>query len=537
MAHDRNMPPRTASPDPAADAPDLDATPAADATQPGVPAEHGFFTWLRRLDLPRRPGWIGGVCSGVAARIGVDPVLVRGIVVVVAVLGGPVALLYALAWFLLPDEQGTIHARELGHGRVTRAIPGIVGVFLLSFLPLAQGFWFSGAFYWSDLGAGGVALRVVWTGALVASAVVLVVWLARRSARASDITTSPATTDDRPETVPSAPAAAAAEKATVSAPGEPTPPPADASGEELAAWKRGQDDWQRQRAQWAAEQRRSEREQRAADARARNEAALAAARERTRVDRFTRPRVHGGVVALVLGLALVAAAIAAALAQAQPATRGAHWVIGAATLLLVLGVGIVVVGLARRRSAGLTSLSITAVFLLTVSVGLLVVPIDREILPFTGGYDLPRDHDGRYLALAGSTELRVLDRPDGGEIPVVDLWQVSGNVDVWLEQSAAARIEVVTDGRDWQIPVVENFGSDRGQTSSFLIRDGQRTFTVGGGVVDVVFRVHLGDGAYMAVWGPSPGDTPLTFDPVPDSVETWGDAPAPTSSPTEGVTP
>src|SRR5690606_22316413 len=119
----------------------------------------------------------------------------------------------------------------------------------------------------------GAAGRIIWTAVLLAAVIVLVVWLARRSS--AEIPMTPATTDDRPETVPTFPAdgadadaastpAAASLAAAASAPatelGEPPAPPADASAEELANWKASQDEWQKQRAAWAAEQRRSERE-------------------------------------------------------------------------------------------------------------------------------------------------------------------------------------------------------------------------------------------------------------------------------------
>src|SRR5690606_7130960 len=164
------------------------------ATPHETGSESGFFTWLRGLGLQRQSGWLGGVCGGIAARIGLDPLLVRGIAVVLAVVGAPVALLYAIAWFLLPDEGGTIHAQQLGHGRVTRALPGIIAVFLASFLPITQGFWYAGALYWGDVGWGGSLARFVWTGVLLVVVIVLVVWLARRST--SEIPTTPATTDD-----------------------------------------------------------------------------------------------------------------------------------------------------------------------------------------------------------------------------------------------------------------------------------------------------------------------------------------------------
>jgi len=170
MPRSATSPEASADPEPDADQTAADAGADAELPPAAPPREPGFFGWLRRLDLPRRPGWLGGVCAGAAERLGVDPLLVRGVVVVIAVLGGPAALLYALAWFLLPDADGTIHAQELGRGRVSRAVPGIVGVFLLSFLPLAQGFWFTGAFYWGDPGWAGAALRVLWTAALIAAA-------------------------------------------------------------------------------------------------------------------------------------------------------------------------------------------------------------------------------------------------------------------------------------------------------------------------------------------------------------------------------
>lgn len=47
---------------------------------------------------------LGGVCAGVAARIGVDPLLVRLLTVLLAVFsGGAVALVYVVLWALLPE--------------------------------------------------------------------------------------------------------------------------------------------------------------------------------------------------------------------------------------------------------------------------------------------------------------------------------------------------------------------------------------------------------------------------------------------------
>ncbi len=101
----------------------------------------GFFAWLRRLGVPRRAGWLGGVCAGVGARLGIDPIIVRGIVVVAAVLGAPLVLVYAVAWLLLPDTEGDIHLDRLLRGIVDPAIVGIAVMGFIGLLPMAQGGW------------------------------------------------------------------------------------------------------------------------------------------------------------------------------------------------------------------------------------------------------------------------------------------------------------------------------------------------------------------------------------------------------------
>lgn len=560
---------------PATDAPATGAAPDASATAPDaasasapLPTESGFFSWLRGLGLQRQSGWLGGVCGGIATRIGLDPLLVRGIAVVLAVIGAPVALLYAVAWFLLPDETGTIHAQQLGRGRVTRALPGIVAVFLASFLPLTQGFWYAGALYWGDLGWGGATGRIIWTAVLLAAVITLVVWLARRAT--NDIPTTPATTDDRPETVPSFPAesaqaagpdaagapgadatpahvapgtaafaaaSGAAASAPLTAPSEPPAPGADASAEELAAWKAQQHEWQRQRAAWAAEQRRSERERRQALAQEQAIEAARVARERTRIRRLTRPRASAGIVFLVLGVALVSGAIAAFASAQESATRGAEWMIGAGVLVLVLGAGTVAVALGRRRSGALAFFSILAVLALAVAV---VLPPDRQTIPPGAGWGIDTSRDGRYAQLTGYTGLYIPDR-DNGTV-VVDLWQAFGTIHVDVAQGATVRIELTTDAAQQWVSVDENYNDSTGRYSGYRVDDGRWQLTIGEGEPDLVLRLWTGAGAWLNISSSGDSDTPLLLDPKPDSDQTWTtDAygnqtettPVPTPIPTE----
>lgn len=62
--------------------------------------------------------WISGVCAGVARRFGVDPLLIRAAVVVLAFVGGLGIAAYLLAWLFLPDPTGRILAQRPSGGDV-----------------------------------------------------------------------------------------------------------------------------------------------------------------------------------------------------------------------------------------------------------------------------------------------------------------------------------------------------------------------------------------------------------------------------------
>ena len=77
-----------------------------------------FFNWIRRSQIVRSDQrWLGGVCSGLANRLGWDVALVR-VLMVVLVLMGAGLFVYPLAWILLPNMSGEILAEDLlkGHG-------------------------------------------------------------------------------------------------------------------------------------------------------------------------------------------------------------------------------------------------------------------------------------------------------------------------------------------------------------------------------------------------------------------------------------
>ena len=107
-----------------------------------------FFNGLRGLGVRRRSHdkWIGGVCSGIADRLGVDPVIVRAVTVLLVLLGGVGVTAYLVAWLLLPDSEGRIMAeRALRHGE-----GGPVVLLVVTGLAVFSGFpwWFSHNGFW-----------------------------------------------------------------------------------------------------------------------------------------------------------------------------------------------------------------------------------------------------------------------------------------------------------------------------------------------------------------------------------------------------
>ncbi|QWW20019.1 PspC domain-containing protein [Schaalia sp. 19OD2882] len=82
------------------------------------PRPTGFFNSLRYSGWYRSEHRVfGGVCTGIAEHFGWDPILVRGLTVILTLVLSPVAILYALGWILLPAQRdGRIALETLTHG-------------------------------------------------------------------------------------------------------------------------------------------------------------------------------------------------------------------------------------------------------------------------------------------------------------------------------------------------------------------------------------------------------------------------------------
>ena len=86
---------------------------------------------------------IGGVAGGLAARLDIDPLIVRGAFVVLAIAGGGGILLYLLGWVLLPEDGApdSIAGQTLGaRGWDTRRTRQIIiaGLIALAFFTVIR---------------------------------------------------------------------------------------------------------------------------------------------------------------------------------------------------------------------------------------------------------------------------------------------------------------------------------------------------------------------------------------------------------------
>ncbi|MFD1212600.1 PspC domain-containing protein, partial [Arthrobacter sp. GCM10027362] len=163
-------PPGNPSGQAAGPSPQDPGTPQNPGTRP--PAGNSFFAWVRNLGIGRgEDRWIGGVASGIARRTGLDPILVRGLFILLAIFGGVGVLVYGVAWALLPEPDGRIHAEEAGRGHWSSGMTGALVVTALGLFNRPFGMF----------GLDGEFDGALWALLWVAAVIFLIIWLIGRS--------------------------------------------------------------------------------------------------------------------------------------------------------------------------------------------------------------------------------------------------------------------------------------------------------------------------------------------------------------------
>lgn len=276
----------------------------------------GFYTALRRPGIVRRSDgrWFAGVATGLARWLGVDPLVVRAGFILFSIFFGMGVALYLVLWLLMPDERGEIHVeRALKHGEGH-------SIFLLVVTAMAV---LGGGPWWGGDSRGfrffGFVLLIV--GAW---------WFATRTASGRELMAQAPWRNQGPGAPGATTSVDPVTGEAVTQPGGGTPVPAAATAYGStgnAAANAG------------------------ATLAAPRPAAPTPVRERTPSIGFA-----GGL--LVLGLAIVTGVVLSSVAQAA-GWSGNPVAVGIASGLGVLGLGILVAGLAGRRSGGLAFFAVT----------------------------------------------------------------------------------------------------------------------------------------------------------------------------------
>ncbi|MFB7884444.1 PspC domain-containing protein [Microbacterium sp. NPDC056057] len=365
---------------------------------PGLPSgTDRFFSWVEGLGIVRADGWLGGVCGGLAARLRIDPIIVRGIFVVVALFGFPALLVYAIAWALLPDTSGRIHLRELFQGRYDSAMTGVFILAVVGFVPVVP--WLRNILMWPlwaltgfapwawdgsgiwDLGSPFGGIGVILALALIGTAVYFIVRAAQagRPSRAGAPMASAPPAPVASHSGVDAASPLAADAAGIADPAgrapagsatgpemvpAPAPDAGDAAADWRADWRASQEEWRVQNDAWRRSQQdaaRAAREQARRERHAHGAVYAAEAEERRRVRRATRPRTSFVFVVTALGAAIVAGALTVLIALGDPTLAGFAAAIGILSAAIVVSLAMVVAGIARRRSGFLTAVAIVLV--------------------------------------------------------------------------------------------------------------------------------------------------------------------------------
>ncbi|WP_336659073.1 PspC domain-containing protein [Leucobacter sp. USHLN153] len=380
----------------------------------GPPSGQGFFDWLRGLRITRGgERWFAGVASGVAARLGVDPIIVRGAFVVLALLGGPGILLYLLGWLLLPGADGRIHVEEIWRGRASAGlVTGAIIVAVLVVIPAFIGLFTPGVTFpalsiwsWDVWGVLGIPVWLTSTFAWlcwIAIIVLAFLWVRRsllrtgREQRTADPAGSgPASEPDRP----------AERGAPVN---EQAPEWAERAARDAAEWGRRAGE---NAAQWGRDAGRRAEEWSARYA-----------------DHHDSRRLGAAHVLITLAFALLAGGAAAlwtvresggSLAVGTGALA-TPLVVGCTAALAVLAVSLIIAGVRGRHTGLIGFLASCGVIALLVTV---VLPSGTRFIPF-GMMHVDGRADVGGAVIAGNVSL---DLSDVGERTHAD-----GDLEVWM---------------------------------------------------------------------------------------------------------
>ncbi|MGW9158090.1 PspC domain-containing protein [Microbacterium sp. NPDC055665] len=470
------------------------AAPATGTPGTGIPrGAERFLLWVAGLGVARSEGWLGGVSAGIAARLRIDPLIVRGVLVVAALFGLPVIFLYAAAWALLPDVDGRVHVRDLlrrDYQPVQWGILAMAVIGLFPTAPLAGRLFGLGYDGWSALSLMSWIIGLV----LVAVLLILIVRAASRTPGASapdlpmasadqaapaasvtlggsgtaegtdatlpygtyaapdadtvvanTVVASDGSASELPPLDPAATAApvAAFDPAATAAipPAPPAPlPPGSQDPAALEAWRAQHAAWKEQDQAWRRQQQDAERAARDQLRRERQaEAAVFAAEaaERRRIRRASNPRAGFAFAATILGLAIITGAAVGLVAGGELVGVA----LGLLAAALILALGMIVAGAFRRRSGFLAFATVITL------VGGLIVGGFSTLQGFTLGWASVTNYRAEHIRQPFG-ELNVsLNQHDDAPRPIV-IEKGSGTTFIQVDPGVQLQLRATVDTAD-----------------------------------------------------------------------------------------
>ncbi|MCQ1952552.1 PspC domain-containing protein [Arthrobacter sp. zg-Y238] len=416
----------------------------------------GFFHWVRSLGIPRGGDrWFGGVATGIAARTGLDPVLVRGLFIVLGAFGIGL-LVYGVAWALLPEPDGRIHLEEAIRGDWTS---GMTGALIFAILGMGG----PGA---SFLGADGWFGAVVWTLFWIGAGVASVYWFSTGKGRfhlsgqatGADASGDPGTTASAPPAATNAsgapgkpvslakPGNAATGTAPAGSPSAGSTVPFTAVPHEFAvpagpAPSPAPDS--KQNAECAAKAKRV-------------------------------PGAPGSFAAALFGAALLAGGTVLALDYVNVLALAAPLSVALAASAAVLGLGIVILGVVGRHSSGIGTAAVVALVASLLTQGSMV---NDNLLVASNADWVPRDAaqaGGGYTVVAanGTVDLRETETSGNFEVPAS---VAAGNLAILVPDDAPVTIRFGMAAGNVEV----NDGSDRREYSGLWQPSDERTLNDG----------------------------------------------------------
>lgn len=436
-----------------------------------------FFSWLRGLGIVRGDDrWFAGVAGGIAAKAGIDPLIVRGIFVVLAIVSGSGILLYLAGWLLLPDRGGRIHLEELFRGRASAGvivaavtvgvlviIPALIGLFAAVLGgPGRWDVWDAwGVWGFSTPGWIGVVLTVLWWLFVTGLIIWGIVWLATGrkggTGRGGAGTAPDAAPDAAPGAAPDPPPAAAPAPDPSTAPwssgfaersrafADRAEETASRIGEQANGWGEQLGDWGRQTREEARQWREFGQEH------------------------HRSHRLGAAHVVITLALALLAAGGAALWALSLTADRDAVLTAGLVSAVAVLALSMIVAGIRGRDSGWIGFLSFVGVIALVFAPFSTVLPDRAQFVPF-GGYAhgaADDDPDSALVMIGGSSTFDLTGLTPEAVPRDIEVWVLGGNVSVKLPDAVPAIVQAdlvagsVRDARS---------AEDRSQSGVFVSR-------------------------------------------------------------------